>query len=684
MKNIWSLALSGTAVLWATFLMAGEPAAASAPPLITGLKNPESVCLGQDGRIYISEIGEFNKPGDGSITVFANGKAVPFATGFNDPKGLVSSQGLLYVADRDRIWRIGQDGKPVLFAPPNAFPTTPLFLNDLAIDQESGTLYASDSGDLKGSGGAVYRITPRGLVEVVLDAQRLPGLHSPNGLVLEGASHLLMVDFGTGILSRVKLATGAVEKIADGFQGADGLVWDHFGRLFISNWKTGEISVIPRPGSQPLKLAVKFQSAADLCLDLSGQGLLVPDMLAGTLSALPAQVPGAPVDYSPTPLRAIAAFPQIEWKGWQADDGSGKVVPFRPILLTHAGDGSGRIFVATQQGVIHTLPAAREPRKSELFLDLRDRVKYADETNEEGFLGLAFHPQFKQNGELFVFYTPKNAPPHTNVVSRFRTLRGSRDHADPASEQVLLRIEHPFWNHDGGTIAFGPDGFLYIALGDGGAGNDPFGNAQNLSTWLGKILRIDVNRSDKIHPYGIPNDNPYAVHPTARPEIYASGLRNVWRFAFDRETKTGWIADVGQNLYEEINLLQRGANYGWNVREGLHPFGARGTGPRGDLVDPVWEYHHDRGKSITGGFVYRGKKLPELAGHYLYADYITGEVYALKYDPSLRRVTANRTIASPRLPILSFGEDEQGEAYFLISSPTGQAIYRFENQALRE
>jgi glucose/arabinose dehydrogenase len=302
-------------------------------------------------------------------------------------------------------------------------------------------------------------------------------------------------------------------------------------------------------------------------------------------------------------------------------------------------------------------------------------VAYNDNTNEEGFLGLAFHPQFSKTGEFFVFYTLKK-PKLTNIVSRFRVQKDNPNRADPSSEEELMRFTKPFWNHDGGTLCFGPDGFLYLTHGDGGAANDPYDNGQNLDSLLGKIHRIDVDHKDPDKNYAVPKDNPF-VNRKGRPEIWAYGLRNVWRMAFDRKTGVLWAADVGQNLYEEIDLISRGANYGWNRREGLHPFGALGVGRRPDLTDPIWEYHHDIGKSITGGAVYRGSRLPELDGYYVYGDYVAGKIWALRYDEAKKRVTANRRIRDRGLPIYSFGEDEKGELYFLTQSVTGQGVYWF-------
>jgi glucose/arabinose dehydrogenase len=289
---------------------------------------------------------------------------------------------------------------------------------------------------------------------------------------------------------------------------------------------------------------------------------------------------------------------------------------------------------------------------------------------------LTFHPNYKKNGEFFVFYTTKKAK-LTNIISRFRVSKDDPDKADPVSEEVLMEIKKPYWNHDGGTLCFGPDGYLYITHGDGGLANDPHNNGQNLKTLLGKVLRIDVDRKDKDKPYAIPKDNPFVTKEGARPEIYAYGLRNIWRMAFDRKTGKLWASDVGQNLYEEIDHIVAGGNYGWNIREGLHPFGAQGVGPRKDLIEPIWEYHHDVGKSLTGGLVYRGKRLPELEGAYVYGDYVTSRIWALRYDDDKKRVTANQPIKKTMVPIMSFGEDEKGEIYFMTYSPNGKGIYWF-------
>jgi glucose/arabinose dehydrogenase len=487
---------------------------------------------------------------------------------------------------------------------------------------------------------------------------------------------LLLADTSTGELHRIKLFDRSVEKVGGGLGAANGLARDAFGRVFVSDSKGGRVLVIPRPNEKPVPLASGFEGVADVCIDRSGKHVLVLDRSAGTLTALSAQVPGALVDDKPLPLETAVAFPNLQWAGWKAEDERGQPNPLRPLVLTHAGDGSNRVFVATQQGVLHVFPNDQKATKTRVFLDVQDRVRYNDKENEEGLLGLAFHPDYKKTGECFLFYTDKKAKLQ-NVVSRFRVSKTDPDVADPASEEELLRISHKYWNHDGGTICFGPDGFLYIAVGDGGLGNDPDENGQNLGTHLGKVLRIDVNHKDEGKKYAIPKDNPFVDKAGAKPEIYAYGVRNPWRIAFDRKTGQFWLADVGQNLFEEIDLIVKGGNYGWNVREGLHPFGAKGVGVRPDVIDPIWEYHHDIGKSITGGPVYRGERLPELEGHYLYADYVSGRIWALQYSEKEKRVVANHPIKDRSLPIMSFGEDERGEAYLLTYSATGHGVYWF-------
>jgi glucose/arabinose dehydrogenase len=490
---------------------------------------------------------------------------------------------------------------------------------------------------------------------------------------MDGKSHLLMLDFTSGELLRIRVSDGESTKIAGGFDGGDGLAWDHFGQLFISSWKQGKVWGIPRPGQKPILIASGFESAADLCLDPTGKNLLVPDMKAGTLTALPTTIPGWEVDDSPLPLKMAVAFPDLQWSGWKGEKDDGKQYPLRPLLLTHANDASNRLFVGIQQGIIHVFANDPKADKTKIFLDIQKQVFYSDGENEQGLLGLAFHPQYKKNGAFFVFYTLKKDKT-TNVISRFKVSKDDPNKADPESEEVLFKIKRPYWNHDGGTICFGPDGYLYVALGDGGAADDPQKNGQNLKTLLAKVLRIDIDRKDEGKSYAVPADNPFFETKDALPEIWAYGLRNIWRMSFDRKTGKLWAGEVGQNLYEEINIIEKGGNYGWSLRESLHPFSKNGVDVNAKMIEPIWEYHHNIGKSITGGHVYRGKNLPELDGHYLYGDYITNKIWALKYDDAKKRVVANRLIRDTNVPILSFGEDEAGEVYLLTTTVSGRGI----------
>ena len=370
------------------------------------------------------------------------------------------------------------------------------------------------------------------------------------------------------------------------------------------------------------------------------------------------------------PVTVEKAFPALEWAGWKSESDDGKVIPFRPIVLTHAGDGSNRVFVASQQGVVYEFANDQAAKTSKVLLDIQDRCFYSDKQNEEGFLGMAFHPKFKDNGKLYVYYT-SNKTEHLSVVSEFTITK------DGATEREILTIPQPYWNHNGGTLCFDKDGMLLIALGDGGAGNDPHNNGQNLGTWLGKILRIDVDHHGEGKAYAVPKDNPFVGKAGALPEIYSLGWRNPWRIAVDRKTGDLWGADVGQNLYEEINIITKGGNYGWSRREGLHPFGNTPTEAHAELIEPIWEYDHQVGKSITGGTVYRGSAVPALAGKYVYADFVSGKLWALTYDAAAKKVTANESISGNGLPIMSFGEDEQGEVYCLVVAADGHGIYRF-------
>jgi len=278
----------------AAVLLAAAPlAAADLPkPLVTGLKNPESVCLGDDGAIYVTEIGEFDKAGDGQVSVIRDGKATVFAKGLDDPKGIVAYKKAFYVTDKTRVVKIDAAGTVTEFLAADKFPVPPLFLNDIAIEPEQGTLFVSDSGNLKGEQGAVFKIDVKtGKASVIIDSKTLPGLNTPNGLALDGPSKLLLLDFGSGLLHRVNLADHTSEKVAEGFDGGDGLTWNKDGQLFITSWKTGKVFGISSLGEMPVLLSETLESAADSCLDATGKFVLVPDMKAGTLTAFPAMIP---------------------------------------------------------------------------------------------------------------------------------------------------------------------------------------------------------------------------------------------------------------------------------------------------------------------------------------------------------------------------------------------------------
>lgn len=364
----------------------------------------------------------------------------------------------------------------------------------------------------------------------------------------------------------------------------------------------------------------------------------------------PSLVPSPTVAHTQAPQSA-SSLPDPTGYSWQTI-ASGLNAP---VGITSAQDGSGRLFILEQAGVIRMLQ--NDTLAAAPFLDIRDRV--GSNGSERGLLGLAFHPDYNENGYFYVNYTDLNG---NTVIARFSVSTDNPDQADPNSETRLLAVQQPYANHNGGMVTFGPDGYLYLGLGDGGSGGDPQGNGQALNTLLGKILRIDVDGGS---PYAIPPNNPFVNETGKKPEIWAYGLRNPWRFSFDRLTGELYIGDVGQNQWEEIDYLPAGspggANFGWNYFEGLHPYDNQ-VPPAGlNTVQPVAEYSHAQGCSVTGGVVYRGSSLPEWQGIYLYGDYCSGNIWGLLRDPQGSWMNALLFENAGR--ITSFGQDEQGEVY---------------------
>ncbi|MEX0288604.1 MAG: sorbosone dehydrogenase family protein [Flavobacteriaceae bacterium] len=355
-----------------------------------------------------------------------------------------------------------------------------------------------------------------------------------------------------------------------------------------------------------------------------------------------------------TSLELVQAFPQLSFS--------------RPVDLQAPSDGTNRIFVVEQKGVINTFSNEPDVRSATVFLDIENMV--FDDASEMGLLGLAFHPNFSSNGYFYVYYNPSAT---ASRISRFEVSAGNSNMASVSSEEIILEFSQPFTNHNGGQLAFGPDGFLYISSGDGGDGGDPFENAQDLGTLLGAILRIDVNNTEGGLNYAIPSDNPFVNQAGARDEIFAYGLRNPWRMSFDTTTGLLWTADVGQGRWEEIDVIENGNNYGWDILEANQCFGVNGCDDT-NLTPPWFEYNHDNDdKSVTGGYVYRGSEVTQLEGKYIYGDYISGRIWALSTD--LNASPQNELLEDTNLRIVSFGTDENNELY--ICAFDG-AIYKFQ------
>jgi glucose/arabinose dehydrogenase len=417
----------------------------------------------------------------------------------------------------------------------------------------------------------------------------------------------------------------------------------------------------PTPlAEEPLALPTQTELA------LPSQETPLPEPAAETPAPESLPVTETPLPPAPQPQ----GFPDPAGYAWQPVAAGLE----KPVGLVNAGDGSNRLFVIEQKGRIRILSdGALLPQP---FLDISERID--SRGSEQGLLGLAFHPDYGAAGDgslanraFFVNYIDKNGD---TVIARFEVALDDPQQADPDSEKRLLQIRQPYENHNGGGMAFGPDGYLYLGLGDGGSGGDPQGNAQNLTSLLGKLLRIDMDRGD---PYAIPPDNPF-IQGGGMPEVWASGLRNPWQFSFDRLTGDLYIGDVGQSAWEEIDFLPAGspggANFGWNFREGNHTY--EGTVPSSlALVDPIAEYAHDLGCSVTGGLVYRGSALPAWKGIYLFGDYCSGNIWGLYRDSTGSWQQALLFSGIGRLS--AFGEDEAGEIYL---ADLGGTILRLEEK----
>lgn len=335
-----------------------------------------------------------------------------------------------------------------------------------------------------------------------------------------------------------------------------------------------------------------------------------------------------------------------------------------PVELTSPEDGTDRIFVVEQKGVIQAFQNSSAAQKSIVFLDIEKQVHSG---GEAGLLGMAFHPDYKTNGYFYLNYTAGN--PLETIISRFKVSGSDPNIADAKSETILLRFGQPWDNHNGGKVAFGNDGFLYIGTGDGGSWGDPGNRAQDRKELLGKILRIDVNKSVATMNYGIPDDNPYRGNKERyREEVYAYGMRNPWRFSFDRATGQLWAGDVGQNEFEEIDVIEKGGNYGWHIMEANKCYRSI-TCNKDKLKSPIFNYRQgsDTGSSITGGYVCRDKNLPGLTGKYIYGDFVTGNIWALTQLNN--EVIKNELIAKISGGLPSFGEDNKRNLYVISYNP---------------
>ena len=369
----------------------------------------------------------------------------------------------------------------------------------------------------------------------------------------------------------------------------------------------------------------------------------------------------------PSPYMAARAFPHLEFDV--------------PTVITRA-PGTNRLFVATNKGLIYSFEDERETKEVELFLELEPKYDAARKrTVHRQIHGLEFHPDFQENGYVYVFIRERLPNPVRSRISRFETYPDNRLKIDPTTQLVVL--EFPSIGHSGGSMKFGPDGYLYIGTGDGYGQEDPLKTGQDTSDLLASILRIDVDNTRPAKPYSVPKDNPFVNTPGTRPEIWAFGFRQAWKMSFDRKTGDLWVGEVGQSTWESIYRVKRGGNYGWSVKEGFQWFRPnRPLGPA-PLSPPVVSHSHGEARSMTGGFVYHGSRLPELAGAYIYADWETGKIWALRYDREKEKVTWHEELDDTSLDIAAFGETHAGELY-MMTNRTGQIYELVKRPKLRD
>lgn len=392
-------------------------------------------------------------------------------------------------------------------------------------------------------------------------------------------------------------------------------------------------------------------NSADMIPPNSDKDEIIPETTTTSGLPTPAPVPVLTPDPASVSLKIEPAYPKLSFD--------------QPLYYTVSNDAGSDVYVVERTGRIKVYTDSPDTESAEVFLDISNLVNHRGQ--EQGLLGLAFHPDYIRNGYFYVNYTSRD----NTVIARYTRQKGNDRAADPNSGLILLSFQQPYANHNGGHLAFGPDGYLYIATGDGGSGGDPQNNAQNPTNLLGKILRIDVDHTSDETAYGIPVDNPFVGNSQGyRPEIYAYGLRNPWRFSFDNQGRL-WAADVGQDKIEEIDLIVKGGNYGWRLKEGTRDYKMADGIDLSSLIPPVWEYDHSQGQSVTGGYVYEGNQIPALQGAYIYGDFISGRIWALWIDD--KQTVHNELILETDLKIASFGINANKE--LLIADLRGK-IYR--------